>query len=143
MTLPCFLAKIVQILQIVIVFFWKGERRKSLDFDIFGQPNGWGFTHYCLSFFIWPSSGGNSLSKLDQKSKFWVRFFLMKIWIIQIFFKQCFCWLECYLWWEFRQYWVIFEGVKTQKLPKRLISWMLNRYGKLWKLLTEQPMQFW
>ena len=70
--------------------------------------------------------------------KLWVRLFFIKTWIPQIFFKQCFCLLEYYLWWEFRQYWSI------GTIAKRAISWMLNRYAKLWKLLSWQPqMLFW
>ena len=39
--------------------------------------------------------------------------------IFQKNFKKCFCFLEYYLWWEFRQYWTIFGGVRAQKPPKK------------------------
>ena len=39
--------------------------------------------------------------------------------IFQKTFKNCFCLLEYYLWWEFRQYSTIFGGVRAQKPPKK------------------------
>ena len=69
-----------------------------------------------ISFQFWPSSGRNGWSKLDQKCKLWVRLLFMKTRILQFFFKQRYCLLEYFLWWEFQQYWTIFGGV-TQKGP--------------------------
>ena len=66
-----------------------------------------------------PSSGGNGRSKLDQKCKLSVRPFSIKTRIIQKIFKQCFCLLEYYIWWEFQQNWAIFWGVRAQKLPQK------------------------
>ena len=65
------------------------------------------FHRYCLPFSISTIFEKNEQSKLNEKSKLWVRPF-MKTRILQIFFKQCFCLLEYYRWWEFRQYWTIF-----------------------------------
>ena len=119
-TLPCFLAKIAQILQKVIVFFLEREKKiepwfwhiwiaQWLKFS----PN----TPYLFRFR--PSSGGNGWLKLDQKWKLWVRLFFMKTRILQIFFKQCFCLLEYNLWWEFWQYYIMFGGERAQKPPKK------------------------
>ena len=49
--------------------------------------------------------------------------------------------LKYYFWWKFLQNWTIFRVVRTWNPlpPKRVISWMLNWYEKLWKLLTWQP----
>ena len=43
----------------------------------------------------------------------------MKTRILQIFFKLCFCLLEYYLWWEFRQCWTLFGRVRAQNPPKK------------------------
>ena len=82
--------------------------------------NGWTFSLALNIFFrFWPSSGRNGWSELDQTCKLWVHLFFMKAWNLHVFFKQCCCLLDYYLWWEFWQYWTIFEGVRTQKPSKK------------------------
>ena len=76
------------------------------------------FHRYCLPFSISTIFEKNEQSKLDEKSKLWVRPF-MKTRILQIFFKQCFCLLEYNLWWEFWQYYIMFGGERAQKPPKK------------------------
>ena len=119
-TLPCFLAKIAQILQRVIVFFLERGEQIELWFRHIWIVQWLQFfptTAYLFRF--WPSSGGNGCSKLDQKWKLCVRPFFMKTQILQMFFKKTFCLLEYYLWWELWQYWTIFGGVRAQKPPKK------------------------
>ena len=119
-TLPCFLTKIAQILQKVIVFFL--ERGKKIEpwFWHIWIAQWWKIFPTAPHLFQFRSySGGNGGLKLDQKWKLWVCLFFMKTRVLQIFFKQCFCWLEYYLWWEFWQCDVIFGGVRAQKPPKK------------------------
>ena len=56
--------------------------------------------------------------------------------ILQRFFKQCFCLLEYYLWWEFRQYWTIFGRVRSQKPPKRDYFVDAASVRKTWKIFN-------
>ena len=74
------------------------------------------FPHYCLSVSISAIFRGK---RMVEKCKLWVRLFLMKTQFLQIFLKWCFCLLEYYLWWEFRQYWTIFGRVRAQKPPRK------------------------
>ena len=43
----------------------------------------------------------------------------VKIENFQRLFKRCLFLLNYYLWWKFQQNWTVFEGVRTQKLPKK------------------------
>ena len=61
-------------------------------------------------------------------------------WVVKVgpeLFKQCFYFL-------FGNIGPYFGEQAPKNLAKRAILWMLNRYAKLWKLLTQQPqMLFW
>ena len=117
-SLPCFLGKIAQILQKVIVFFLERGYEVEPWFWHVWIAQWLKFLPTRAYLFRFRSSGGNGWSKLDQKVQTLRRLFFMKTWILQVFFKQCFCLLEYYLWWEFRQHWTIFVGVRAQK-PSR------------------------
>ena len=59
-------------------------------------------------------------------------------------FSNSFCLIGDNLWSKFQQDWTIFGGVRAQNTQKGVISWMLNRYKKLWTFLTAQPdMLYW
>ena len=62
---------------------------------------------------------GKKGSKLDQKWKLWVSSASVKSWTFQRFLKQCFCFLEYYMWWKFWQNLAIFGGVRAKNLPKK------------------------
>ena len=114
-TLSCFLSKTAQIVQKVILFFpERGEEIEPWFWHILIAQWLIFFRSAANIFWFWPSSGGNRGSKLDQKCKFWVRPFSVKTQIFQNIFKQCFCLLVYYLWWEFQQNWTIFGGVRVQ-----------------------------
>ena len=106
-------------------WFWYIWRAQQLKF----------FRTSSYFFRSWLSSGQSGRSKLDQKCLVLVRRFSIKTQILQKIFKQTFCLLEYYLWWEFRLYWTIFGGVRTQTYPKKG-HWELNLHAKLWKFLT-------
>ena len=36
--------------------------------------------------------------------------------------------------------WILLLDAGLKKLPKRTISWMMNQYEKLWKVITLQPL---
>ena len=57
--------------------------------------------------------------KVGLKVKTLIRLFFVKARILQTFFKQCFCLLEYYFWWEFRQYWTISGAVRAQNSPNK------------------------
>ena len=103
------------------VFPGKRKENRALILTYLNSLTAKVFPLYSLFFRFGPSSGGNGWLKLDQKWKLWVRLFFMKTRIPQIFFKQCFCLLQYYLWWEFWQYDIIFGGVRAQNLPKRAV----------------------
>ena len=88
-TLSCFLAKIAQILQTIIVFFLeRGEEIQPWFWHISVAQWLKCFPITAYLFRFWPSWGRNGWSKLDQKCKLWVRLFSMKTRILQFFFKQ-------------------------------------------------------
>ena len=75
------------------------------------------------SFPFRPSSGRKGGSKLDQKCST-IGASFKKTRILQKIFKQWFCLLEYYLWWEFWKYWTIFfwggwVGARGQKPFKK------------------------
>ena len=93
--LTCFRAKIAQILQKVIVLFperWEEIEPWFWHIWITQWLRFFPITTYLFRFR--PSSGGNGSSNLDQKCKVWVRLFFIKAWILQVFFKECFCLLD-------------------------------------------------
>ena len=112
LTPPCFLVKLFQLLRKVIVFF--PERRGEIKTSFWHVRIAQWLKFFCTAtyfFRFWPSSGPKLLTlgpslfhKYANPSKI---------------FKQCFCFclLEYYLWWEFRQYWSILgeQGPKTSK----------------------------
>ena len=74
------------------VFPGKGIRDRALILTRFDSPMAEVPPHYGLSFSISVIfKGKHGWSKLDQKCKLWVRLFFMKTWILQVFFKRCFC----------------------------------------------------
>ena len=79
--LPCFLAKVAQILQIKNMFFLK----TYLD-----SPMAEVFPHYCLSFSVLAIFREKLVVKVGLKVQTLDPFFFMKTRILQIFFKQCF-----------------------------------------------------
>ena len=116
-----FPGKIAQTLQIVF-FLERGEEIEPWFWHIWIAQWLKLFPTTAYYFRFRPSSEGKGWSKLDERCKLWVRLLFIKTWILLIFFKQCFCFLEYYLWWN---------------LPKRAVSRMLNRYAKLWKFLID------
>ena len=79
----------------------------SLMTEVFPHDCFFFFFFFFFFFLFWSSPGGKEGSKLDQKCQLWVRPFSINNRIFQTFFKQCFCVLDYYLCWEFRQYWTI------------------------------------
>ena len=119
-TLTYFLTKAVQILRkVIVIFLERGEEIEPWFWHIWIAQWLKFFPITAYLFRFRPSSWGNGWSMLDQKCKLWLRLFFMKTRILQVFFKQCFCLLEYYLWREFRQYWTIFVGVRAQKPSKK------------------------
>ena len=110
MTLPCFLAKVAQILQKVIVFF--RERGEEIDpwfwHILIAQ---WLKSCYCLSFSIPAIFRGKWVVTVRGKVE--------TLGPCLFHGNSNFCLLQYYLWWEFRQYWNIFGGVRAQKPPKK------------------------
>ena len=76
--------------------------------------------HYWLFFF---NFGHLQVEKGDQSWTKGATFgsfpFKWKLESFKKIFKQCFCFLEDYLSWELRQYWIIFEEVRAQKLLRK------------------------
>ena len=118
LTLPYFLATIAQILQKVIVFFpGKVRGDRALILTCLNSPIANVFPHYCLYFFISTIFRGKRMVKVWPKvqtlgTSLFHEFF-------NFFSNNVFSLLECYLWWECRQYCTIFGGVRTQKPPKK------------------------
>ena len=113
-SLPCFRAKITQILRKVFP-----ERWDEIEtwFSLIWIAQRLIFFHrYCLSFFnfghLHKETGGQSWTK---SANFRSASFSWKLNSFKFFFKQCFCLLEYYLKQECRQYWTIFGGIMTQK----------------------------
>ena len=100
------------------VFSGKGRGDRALILTYLDSPVAVVFPHYWISFSISVIFRGKRVVKVGPKVQTLGRFFFMKIQILRIFFKQCFCLLE-YYWWEFWQYWTIFGAVRAQKSPKK------------------------
>ena len=118
-TLPCFLAKIVQILQKIVVVFperWDEIEPWFWHISIAQRPRLFPATTYL--FWISVIFRGNGWSKLDQKCKLWFRLFFMKTRILQFFFKQCFYFLFGNIGPYFWDY-ILYGGVRAQKPPKK------------------------
>ena len=113
------LTKIAQILQKLIVFFLGRGRRDSLDFDIFGYPNGWSFSTLLLIFFDFDYLWGKRAVKVGRKVKT-LGPSVHENSNPSNFFQTMFFLLEYYPWWEFWIYWTIF-GVS--KAPKTSPKW--------------------
>ena len=100
------------------VFPGKGRGDRALILTYLDSPMAEGFLLYCLSFSISAIFREKQVVKVGQEWKFWVCLFFVETQILHIFFKRYFCFVEYYLWWEFRQNWTIFWGVRAQKPPK-------------------------
>ena len=115
--LPCFLAKIAQILQNWSCFFLeRGEEIEPWFWHIWIAQ--WlKVSPLLLIFFdfghLQVETCGQNWTKSANFGS--VSFSL----ILQFLFKKCFCLREYYLWWEFRQYLTIFGRVRAQKPPKK------------------------
>ena len=116
-SLPCFRAKITQILRKVFPERW--DEIKTWFSLIWIAQRLIFFHRYCLSFFnfghLHKETGGQSWTK---SANFRSAAFSWKLNSFKFFFKQCFCLLEYYLKQECRQCWTIFGGIMTQK-PSR------------------------
>ena len=128
MNLPCFLTKIAQAWQNVIIFFL--ERGKDIE------PWFWHiWIARWLKFFRTPTFFDFDYlqgegSKLDQKCKLWDLPFSIKTRTFQKIYKQWFCLLEYNLG-KIGPYLGVRKG-PTAPSPKRSsMSWMLNRYAVL------------
>ena len=97
MTLLCFLAKIAETLQKVIVF--SPERGKETE------PWFWHIPQLLIFFDFGHLQGETCGQSWTNSANFGSVSFSEKFESFKFFFKQCFCLLEYYLWWEFRQYW--------------------------------------
>ena len=80
----------------------KGEGDKDFILTYLNIPTAEVFPHYYLSFSI--------LAIFREKR-------VVKVGLI--FFKQNFCLLEYYLWWNFWQCWTLFGEVKTKNPPRK------------------------
>ena len=81
------------------------------------------FFHISSYFFrFWLSSGQNGWSKLDQKCLVLVRPFSRKTQTLQKIFKQTFCLLEYYFWWEFRTIGLHWGSQDPNIVPERAIG---------------------
>ena len=132
----CFLPKIAQIVQKVIVLVPKKAEKIGPWFWhlLIAQ---WLKLFLSYTFFQFqPSSGDSESSKLDQKYKFWIHPVLIKRKIFQRFLKHCFCLLTCFFWCRFQQNQTIFVGVGAQKPLKMGRADMLIRCAKICKFLT-------
>ena len=129
--LPCFLAKMSQIFQKVIVFFLKrGEEIEPWFWHIW-------ITHWqrffpITAYLLWfqSSSGRKGWSKLDQKCKLWSVYFSWKLESFIFFQNNVFVARILPL---LRILTILdhIGEVRAQKPLKRAISWMLNWYTKL------------
>ena len=104
---------------LIVIFLKRGKKREPWFWHIWIAQWLKFFPYYSLSFSISVIFREKRVIKVGPKTKLWVRLFFLKTRILQIFFRQCFCLLEYCFWWEFWQYYIIFEGVRTQKPPKK------------------------
>ena len=118
-TPPCFLAKIAEMLQKVIVFLRKGRGDRALILTDLNSPMVEVFPCYCLSFSISTIFRGKRVVKVRPKVQILGPSLFHENSNPSNFFKNCFYLLEYYLWWEFGQYWTIFVGVRNQRAPKK------------------------
>ena len=97
------------------IFSGKGRGDTALILTYLNSPMAEVFPHYSFLFPISAIFKGIRGVKVAPKVQSWVRPFSIKTQILQKIFKQCFCLLEYYLWWEFQQYWTIFGGLRAKK----------------------------
>ena len=114
------------------IFPWKGRGHKAFILTYLDSPTVEVFLPCLFSaIFFRLSSGGNRGWKFDQKYQVLVNFFPIKTRILQKK-SQTFSLLEHYLWWEFRQYWTLFGGARTQTPTKKNIGCWIGTQS-LWK----------
>ena len=96
------------------VFPEKGRGDRALILTYLDSPMAEVFPHYCLSFSILVIFREKLVVKIGLKVQTLDLFFLWKLESFNFFSNNVFCLLEYWLWWEFRQYWTIFGGVRAQ-----------------------------
>ena len=107
-TPPCFLLKISQILQKVIAFFPKrGRADKNFILTYLDSSVAEVFPKYCLFFSILATFRRKRGVRVGPKVITLGPFLFHKYSDPSKVFKQCFCLLQYYLSWVFRQYWTI------------------------------------
>ena len=85
----------------------KGRGDRDLILTYLDSPMAEDFPHYCLSFLNLAIFRGKRVVKVGLKVQILGPSLFHENSNPSIFFKQCFCLLDYYFWWEFRQYWTI------------------------------------
>ena len=97
----------------------KGRGDRDLILTYLDSPMAEDFPHYCLSFLDLAIFRGKRVVKVGLKVQILGPSLFHENSNPSIFFKQCFCLLEYYFWWEFRQYWTIYGAARAQKFSRK------------------------